>query len=57
MLLSNVPNEPKKMVSFSFTPSINDELSIRAARLGLSRSAYVRLALLDYFKKEDNKQN
>lgn len=45
--------EEKKAVNMSFNKSFVDEVDLRANRLGVSRSTYVRLALIDYFKKED----
>lgn len=56
MLFENVPREKNKQVSFTFPQSLIEEIDRRSASLNLSKSAYVRLAVRDYFRKEDNRQ-
>lgn len=56
MLFENAPREKNKQVTLTFPQSLIDEVDKRSASLNLSKSAYVRLAVRDYFRKEDNRQ-
>lgn len=56
MLFENAPREKNKQVTLTFPQSLIDEVDKRSASLNLSKSAYVRLAVIDYFRKEDNRQ-
>lgn len=55
-LFDSVPQEPKKTVTVSFNQSILEEMDLRRSKVGMSRSVYLRLALLEYFRKEDDRQ-
>lgn len=56
MLFEKIPKEENKVVSVSFPLSILEEVDKRRSLFGFSRSVYIRLALQDYFRKEDNRQ-
>lgn len=51
-----VPREKNKSFTITVPQSVVDEVDRRSAIKLVSKSAYVRLALLDYFRKEDNMQ-
>lgn len=53
-MLFEMPKEKSKQVTFTLNQSLVDEISLRSSRKMVSKSAYLRLALLDYFRKEDN---
>lgn len=55
-LFENVPREKNKQVTLTFPQSLIEEIDRRSASINLSKSAYVRLAVRDYFRKEDNRQ-
>lgn len=50
------PREKNKSFTITVPQSVVDEVDRRSAIKLVSKSAYVRLALLDYFRKEDNMQ-
>lgn len=56
MLFEKMSKEENKVVSVSFPLSILEEVDRRRSLFGFSRSVYIRLALQDYFRKEDNRQ-
>lgn len=54
--LFSAPREKNKSFTITVPQSVVDEVDRRSAIKLVSKSAYVRLALLDYFRKEDNMQ-
>lgn len=54
--LFSAPREKNKQFTVTVPESIIEEVDRRSAATSLSKSAYVRLALLEYFRKEDNRQ-
>lgn len=54
--LFSAPREKNKQFTVTMPQSIIDEIDRRSAVKLVSKSAYVRLALQDYFRKEDNGQ-
>lgn len=55
-MLVKVPREKVRQLSITVPQSLIDELDLRSASAGLSKSAYIRIALRYYFGKEDNRQ-
>lgn len=55
-MLTKVPREKAKPVTFTFPASLAEQIDYYSAALGLSKSAFVRLAVLDYIRKENEKR-
>lgn len=55
-LFEKISSEPSKAVTVNFPVSFLEELDLRARAMGVSRSAYLRIASRYYFRKEDNER-
>lgn len=51
--LFNFPREKNKIFTITMPESMIEQIDRRSAAQSLSKSAYVRLALLEQFRKED----
>lgn len=54
--LFNAPREKSYNFTISVPRSLVDEIDRRSAAASLSKSAYVRIALQEYFRKEDKER-